>query len=450
MKISDFFENEFSAYSQYDSYRSIGNFIDGLKPTARKLIHTVQKNNIKDPAKLSSLVNRMSEECEFLHGPVSAEGVAVGLAQDFAGSNNLNLLKPAGSFGTRTIPKAAASRYIKTCQSSIFGSIFNDNDKAILAPQEFEGTQIEPVFFLPTLPLILVNGSEGIGNGFAQKILPRNPKDVVLGIIEYLKTGKIDKITPWYHNYSGTIKHIENSSYEIIGSFEKVAGKYNKKKIIINEIPIGYDLEKYIKVLMKLEDEKTILDFSDESEDNTFKFVLDVPNELYVLSDEEILNKLSLIKRVTENFTCIGEHNQIVEFKNETEILESFIKIRLDYYQKRKDYMLSVVEKELNTMNAKYSFIEAIINKKLLIYQKNKSEIVEQIDKLKIKIYPVFSKFNDYNFLLNMPIHSFTNETLNSIRKDQVKKENEFKVLSSKTNRKLWLEDLKGLFNSIS
>ena len=179
MQISDFFNKEFSSYASYDRYRSLGNFIDGLKPTARKLIANAISNKINDPMKLSSFVMKMCDLYEYLHGPTSAEDAAVGLAQNFTGANNINLLKPAGSFGTRTIPEAAAARYIKTCKEKIIDKIFIPIDEHILIEQYFEGTKIEPRFYVPILPMILVNGNEGVGTGFAQKILPRDPKEII-------------------------------------------------------------------------------------------------------------------------------------------------------------------------------------------------------------------------------------------------------------------------------
>lgn len=439
MKISNFFDENFSSYANYDSFRSIGSFLDGFKPTARKLIATADTQKINEPMKLSSFVNKMSDLFEYLHGPVAAEGVAVGLAQNFTGTNNINLMKPAGSFGTRTIPKSAASRYIKTCKEPIFDKLFNPLDKPILIEQFFEGTKIEPRFYIPIIPMILVNGNEGIGNGFAQKILPRDPKALISFIIKRISDKKTDNnILPYYRGFKGKINRIENSSYEIFGCFERV----NSTTIHITELPIGYDSEKYNNILARLEDDKVIIDYNDNSVENNFLFEIKVTREFNKKDDEWIFNKLKLIRRVTENFTCIGENNEIVEFNNEIEIINKFIEVRLDYYNKRKDYLINKIKKELMILGGKYYFIKCILDDIIQINKKTKNDIIKQLELQ--SCFP-FSKLESYDFLLNMPIHSLTKETFNDIKEQIDKKKLELKEITEKTIESMWTEELKNL-----
>ncbi len=439
MKITDFFNNLFISFANYDSYRSLGNYIDGFKPTARKIICTVDNNNIKEKTKVSSLVNRMSEEMEFLHGPVAAEGVCVGLAQDFAGTNNINFLKPLGTFGTRTIPKAAASRYIFTCKENIFDSIFKKDDTNILIQQEFEGTKIEPKFYLPIIPNILINGSEGIGNGFAQKIFSRNPLTIIDLILNKIQKQKDFTYIPLYFkNFNGKIDRIENNSWEIIGNFERT----NQTTITITELPIGYDLEKYINVLNKLEEEKTIIDYSDKSEENKFYFEIKVTREFLKKDDRWILEKLKLIKRVTENFTCIGENNEISEFDNEIQLMDAFYNVRFKYYQKRKDFLIKKLKSELFNLGAKYFFIKLIVDEKITIFKQTKSNIENQ---LKERKEFDFNKLESFNFLLNLPIHTLTKETYEDLKKQIDSKKEELKEVLEKTIEMMWVNDLEDL-----
>lgn len=442
MKISDFFENEFSDYANYDSYRSLGNLADGMKPTARKLICVTEQDNIKEPMKLSSLVNKMAESMEYLHGPVSAEGAAVNLAQNFPGSNNINLLKPVGSFGTRTIPKPAASRYIKTCKSSMFDYIFKAIDKPVLITQEFEGTKIEPKFYIPIIPMLLVNGNYGIGNGFAQHILSRNPLEIIDKLQDRI-TGKDRRSTPihllpFFKDFKGTIKRLEGFSYEIVGSFERT----NTTTLTITELPIGYTLEQYNKILVKLEDEKIINDFTDKSEKNEFLFEVKVSREFSKKDDEYIFDKLKLIKRITENFTCIGERNQIKEFKSDMDILDAFIKLRLEYYVLRKDYQINKLQDELMTLGAKYYFIKNILNDTIIVNKKTKVEIEDQIRNN--KTFP-FYQFDDYNFLTSMPIHSLSKETFADLKKAIDVKKEMLDTIKKKPTEEMWLEELSEL-----
>lgn len=439
MKVSEFFDTQYIDYAVYDSYRSLGNFVDGFKPSSRKIINSIRKRKGSGKEKVSIFVSDVARENEYLHGSTSLEGVTVGLAQDFSGSNNINLLLPEGSFGTRTIQDAAASRYISTKKNPILDNIIKDEDNAVLNEQEFEGTKIEPRFYVPIIPIMLVNGSEGIGNGFAQKILSRNPIEIIDCISNKIQKGKSPtSIQVYFKDFKGKVNRIENNSWEIIGCFEKV----NQTTIHVTELPVGYDLEKYLNILNKLEDDKVISDYNDKSEDNKFFFEIKVSREFLKKDDRWILEKLKLIKRVTENFTCIGENNEISEFNNEVELFNAFYNVRYQYYQKRKDHLIHKIKEELAYLGAKYFFIKFVLEEKIKVFKESKKSIEDQI--LSRSEFD-FSKFNNLNFLLNMPIHSLSKETFDELKEQIQKKKDELKTTQETTIEETWLNELKEL-----
>lgn len=436
MKIGEFFKTQYIDYAVYDSYRSIANFTDGLKPSARKVINSIRKRKNNNKEKVSIFVSDCSRENEYLHGSTSLEGVVVGLAQDFAGANNINVLLPEGSFGSRTIQSAAASRYIFTRKNPILDNIIIDADSNVLIDQEFEGTKIEPRFYIPIIPMLLVNGSEGIGNGFAQKILSRDPKTLIKAIIKKLNTSKSPTDIPiFYKNFKGQINRIENNSWELHGCFERT----NQTTITVTELPIGYDLEKYLTILNRLEEDKVISDYIDKSEENKFLFEIKASREFVKKDDRWILEKLKLIKRVTENFTCIGPNNEILEFQNEVEIFNSFFDIRLDYYDKRKTFLLNKLKKELAYLGAKYYFVKGILDDKITVFKQSKDTIEKQI--ISCEDYN-FKQFDNLNFLLNMPIHSFTKETFSELKDQIVKKRQEIKDIQATEIKDMWIKEL--------
>lgn len=443
MKISEFFKTQYIDYAVYDSYRSIANFTDGLKPSARKVINSIRKRKNNNKEKVSIFVSDCSRENEYLHGSTSLEGVVVGLAQDFAGANNINVLLPEGSFGSRTIQSAAASRYIFTRKNPILDNIIIDADSSILIEQEFEGTKIEPRFYIPIIPMLLVNGSEGIGNGFAQKILSRDPKVLIDAIIKKLNTSKSPSNIPvFYKNFKGQINRIENNSWEILGCFERT----NQTTITVTELPIGYDLEKYLSILNRLEEDKVISDYIDKSEENKFIFEIKTSREFIKKDDRWILEKLKLIKRLTENFTCIGSNNEILEFQNEVEIFNSFFDLRLEYYDKRKTFLLNKLKKELSYLGAKYYFVKGILDDKITVFKQSKETIEKQI--ISNNDYN-FKQFDNLNFLLNMPIHSFTKETFSELKDQIVKKRQEIKIIQETEIKDMWIAELETLKNKL-
>ena len=199
MNITEYFNVDVCNSASYDNYRKIGSVIDGLKPSSRKCLYTIVKNNISTPKKVSQLKSDAASQTQYLHGDQSLEGVIVSMAQNFAGSNNIPLLKREGAFGTRLIHAAAAGRYIFTCKEDYLDKIFKKEDEAVLIEQVFEGETIEPKYYVPILPMLLVNGSIGLTTGFTQKILQHNPKDLI-AYIEAKLSGKTPKktIKPWF------------------------------------------------------------------------------------------------------------------------------------------------------------------------------------------------------------------------------------------------------------
>ena len=200
IKITEFFDTDYCDYGSYDNYRKIASICDGLKPSARKCLYIVLKDNIKEPFKVQNLCARVSEKTNYIHGATSLYGVIVGLAQDFVGTNNIPLFQRKGNFGTRLIPEASADRYIFTCKEKYLDNIFNEEDNSNLISQIFEGDEIEPKFFIPIIPMLLVNGSLGLTTGFSQKILPRDPKELIKWIMCKLSGKKFTgKLLPYFN-----------------------------------------------------------------------------------------------------------------------------------------------------------------------------------------------------------------------------------------------------------
>ena len=434
MQLSNFFNSDFVDYASYDNLRKIGSCIDGLKNASRKVIFTVLEKNIKEPIKVSQLANKVAEYAEYLHG--SLDGVVVNLGQDFAGTNNVPLLQKKGNFGTRFAQEASAPRYIFTYGSKNLFTLFKKEDLKILKEQMFEGERIEPVFYVPTLPLILVNGSEGVSSGFAQKILPRNPKNIIKYLTNKIqgKRNNKDLLKPFFKDFKGTVEQGETSFQWLIkGKIERT----NKNQITISEIPVGYDLKTYIKVLKTLEGNKVILDWDDLS-DKEFKFIVKMnPKDLDKLSEDEILDKLKLVKKVTENLTCLNANNQIQEFQSAEEILDYYFKVKMEYLGKRKDYLVQELKTDLDILNAKITFIKAILDKSLVIEKQPKDKIVKNLEKI------ITVKVQDsYDYLLNMPLYSLTLEKIKALTETLKNSKLKLRETQEKTLENFWLEDL--------
>jgi len=246
MKLTEFYNTDYVDYSSYDNLRKIASLVDGQKNAARKIVYTVLENKINKKIKVSQLGSKVAEYAEYLHG--SLENVVVNMAKDYAGTNNLPLLQKKGNFGTRFTPEASAPRYIYTYGTDEFFELFKPEDNDILKHQTFEGNKIEPMFYVPTLPLLMINGSEGVSSGFAQKILPRSVETVIDYIKAKINNEETPALIPHFNDFRGNIEKGEHKQWIINGIVEKK----NANTVVISELPVGYLMHSKIKARFNL------------------------------------------------------------------------------------------------------------------------------------------------------------------------------------------------------
>lgn len=440
MKLEEFLDTDLRDYASYSNIRMIASYIDGLKNGARKVIYTILEKNIKTPIKVSQLASKVSEFTEYLHGETGLVSAIVTLAQNFVGTNNLPLLQAKGSFGNRHDPCPSASRYIFTHGTDAFFKLFNKDDLNILISQEFEGQKIEPLFFTPNLPMILINGSEGIAEGFKQKILPRHIKAVQRYILDILTDKEPDErlLTPYFNGFSGSIIKGE-TNWLIKGKITRT----DRTHLKITEIPIGYDWGTYIKVLDDLKDQNKINSYIDKSDSqkDTFEFIVKL--EQKILDDssvDDLLERLKLIKPITEKYVCIDENNRVRVFESAKEIILSYIRVKKKYLQLRKEYQLEILGKDLSLNQNKFRFIQGIINNEIIISKRKKADIEKDLIKNN------FDKVNDsYDYLLNMPIHSLTKEKLDIIKNKVKEIKDQIKSVTNTSVTEMFITDIQSI-----
>lgn len=332
-------------------------------------------------------------------------------------------------------------------------SIFRKEDDVVLTQQEFEGTIIEPRFFLPVVPMLLVNGSVGIGNGFAQKILPRNVDNIIAEIVYWLKHGKFqcDYIPLHYKGFAGMLNRVEKSdkktgeisvSWEIFGKFEKKPKM--RTTIIITELPLGYDLASYLAELDELEADKVIRGYTDKAKDLD-SFTIEVQVDLEFLAQEEYvqLDKLKLIKRVTENFNSIDETNTIVEFQTEMEVLKAYCELRLNYYEERKQQQLIDMQDRIDMLTSRSMFVQAIVEDRINIKQA-KAALIKDLSDMMFK-----TRDDSFSYMLNMPVHSLTATTITELLAEIDGLRDGYTELNNTSPKQLWVRDLKQLMKDL-
>lgn len=437
-EIKDFMETELVDYASYSTLRAIASLADGMKNSGRKVVHTVQAKNVTSKMKVTNLNSITSLFCEYLHGDQVLNDVIVGYARNFVGTNNLNIMYPSGNFGTRFEPEASAPRYIFTYKEKAFDKIFNREDNNILMHQTFEGADIEPRFFVPNLPLILLNGSEGIATGFAQKILPRNLdvlKDYIVSSIT--PDTSVPALPPFYNGFNGVISAgVNPNQWNIEGVFVRKG----LTKITITELPIGYNLASYTKVLDDLEDKKIIRSYTDKSNAKTDKFEFDVTmdSKILKLSDDVVRTKLKLVKTVTENFTVIDENNKVIVYNTPEEVINHYIKLKLHFLQLRKDYLIQKTKDDLLILASKYLFVKNVTDENIKVNKVKKVDIITQLETYD----KIITVDGSYDYLLAMKIYNLTEEKLQELLDSIKSKKAELLEIQSKDIQDTWKEEI--------
>lgn len=443
--LEKYFEESFTDFSAYSSYRSMSSYSDGLKNGQRKVIYTIQRKIKQNMEKVSRLASVVGLETEYLHGDASMEETIVNIVRNW--DKPLPILEEKGTYGSRTIPKASAPRYIYTKKNNMFDLIFPQDFYEIEVLQNFEGNKIEPKTLTPILPLLLINGNSGIGSGFSQKVLPRDPVVIKDIIVKYLKSTaknpdrileKADLPLKFPH-YKGTIK-TEGLRSVFVGEIKKV----NLSTIEITDLPIGYNLDSYISVLEELIDKKKIVSYIDKSEDNDFNFVVKIKREemgkrtMSFKKDEEgispVMETFKLVKSQTEIFSCIGPDNSFEEFNSATEVLVNYMHFILEKYEDLRKYKIAKLEEIILDLSEKARFIKLVIEERIIVNNRPKKDIEEQLKK---------HKFEGFDTYLNMRIYSLTKERYEALLKEVEERLKEKTILETKTNKDLYLEDLK-------
>jgi DNA topoisomerase-2 len=396
----------------------------------------------------------------------------IGLACDYVGSNNVAFLEPDGSFGSRLNNRPAASRYLHTCKKKIFDLVFRPEDRPILPGQEFEGTPIEPKFMVPVVPLLVMNGSSGIATGFAQDILPRNPSDVISALRGRIKGKPFVPLTPWFRHFEGSCEPNGDGGYRFTGNFNRI----NTTTIEVTELPPGFSLDKYLATLDRLEDTRQIVDYKDFSSatTNRFNFIVRVTREFSANDDDWIRSKLRLVANNTDNWNCFREDNSVWESETCEEVLEAYYQVRLRYYGIRKEFHAVRLREELEVLFSKFIFVKLILDGQLKVFRVPKAQVEDSLGSFSQRLgdwNPTSFPFDpsdaylcgkaaafeslhpmdgNFDYLLNMPIHSLSEDTYASIAKAIEKKAAELKKIETTSPEESWLAELTELEEALT
>ena len=459
MNISDYVNTELIKFSYDNCSRSIPCGIDGLKQSQRKILFAVKKRNLKysgESLKVAQFGGYVAEHSEYHHGEQNLYDTITNMAGNYVGSNNIPLLYPDGQFGTRESggKNAAQARYIFTKAEYMTQFIFPDADDVVLDYIMEDGTEVEPEFYVPIIPMALVNGCAcGIGTGWSCTIPCFNPLDLVNSIREWLAakgnavsrdpdTGRLisllPEIHPWYRGFEGTIERVSETKYVSKG----ICTHENKRTAVVTELPVGMWTDKFKKVCDDYLETKDFKDLKDYSTTEKVHVIITENPDSFECNVETL--KLSTSLALT-NMVLINHRKQIVKYHTVDEIIDDFCKVRFEFYTKRKTHMIVSLERELRFIGNKERFISEVVNKTFKIMDRKEVDIVADLDERKYTRFKSGDK-NDavetFEYLLRLQVRTFTREKIQTLRDDIASHQKRLETIRDTSERKMWLLDL--------
>jgi DNA topoisomerase-2 len=478
---TNFVNCELIHFSNADNIRSLPHVMDGLKPSQRKILYSCLKRNLREEIRVAQLAGYVSEHAAYHHGEASLNSTIVGMAQNFVGSNNVNLLKPVGQFGSRLMggKDAASPRYIHTYLEEIVGKIFRKEDAGLLKHIDDDGDLVEPEYYLPVVPLLAINGSVGIGTGYSTDIPPHRPDDIIC-LLRHRLEGSILNLAdrpldPWWFGFRGAIHRHDEQTWITKGLYEF---DDEKKTVTITELPAGTwtkDYKAFLDVLYEAEDKKSkeakkeakkaetgsnrsskddvepcgLKGFDDLYNDVDVRFVLYFTEEGYEALQE---NKEKFEKQFkltsswkTTNMTCFDADFNIMKYKTVGDILETFVEKRLPMYEARRIMMMENLEKQMRELDAKRRFLQALLDERLVLSRRSDEEIVAQLKACEI---PALSNldlpdaYDSYDYVLRMRMDRVKQSAVTELDGQIAEKGAEIEHLEGETGSSLWLADL--------
>lgn len=474
ISFSDFVNRELILFSNTDIVRSIPSVMDGFKPGQRKVIFTCIKRNLTNKElKVAQLAGSVAEQSAYHHGENALMGTIINLAQNFVGSNNLNLLQPLGQFGTRIHggKDAASPRYIFTMLGPLTRTILNAHDDALLNHLYDDNQKIEPEWYCPIIPMVLVNGAEGIGTGWSTKIPNYDVREIVANIRRMLDNLDPLPMIPAYKNFKGVIEDVGagDGRYAVHGEINII----DETTLEITELPIRTWTQNYKEDVLEVmlhgteKQPPVITDYKEYNTDTTVRFVVKMAADKLAHYEHEGLHKLFKLSTTfsTNTMVLFNHEGCIKRYERVEDILQEFYATRLDYYQRRKDYLEGMLGAESLRLDNIARFIMEKIEGKVIVENKAKKELIQALVRRGYDSDPVKAwkeaqhkgkddlldaeeeeeetgSGPDFNYLLSMPLWNLTKEKKDELLKQRDQKADELRCIRKKTPKDLWREDL--------
>jgi DNA topoisomerase-2 len=439
----EFVHRDLIHFSHYNLERSIPSVMDGLKTSQRKILFSALKRNLVTPIKVAQLAGYVSEHSGYHHGEASLNETIIGMAQTFVGSNNLAWFVPKGQFGTRLEggSDSAAPRYIFTCLQPHIKHLVPSEDLPVMSYRDDDGMMVEPDWYAPVLPMILVNGARGIGTGYSTFVPSYNPSVLKNALIEWLSNECVDdevlrkvELVPWCKGFTGKVEDLGKGDFVVTANYS-----CSGKNITVKDLPFGTWTSQFKQTLDAFCEKKEIVkDYTDTSTDTDVSFEISLMDALSVDKLEKVLGLSDKIK--TSNMHLFDVDGHIKKYTSPNEILIEFAHKRLEIYVKRKAHLLKELAASLPYHRNVVEFIRLNCDDKIDLRRKTSDECnsiladagLEKID-------------SSFDYLLKLPMRSLTKENIEKHERELAALQRQIDITTKTEPFEMWMKNLSAL-----
>lgn len=365
IEVSKFIDTELIEYSLAACVRAVPSMVDGLKKGQRKVIWCANKVLRQQRTKVSQFAGECSKHSDYDHGEQSLMDTIVKMAMTFVGSNNIPWLDKEGQFGTRLLgcKKASSPRYIYVKSFALIRKILRREDDSLLDYNDCDGVPIEPKYYVPIIPMLLVNGCDGIGTGWSSKVAQHDPLVLVEWIKAWLNGVEANdrpRIVPWARGFTGKIE-MNDRTGEVTsyGSCVPVTRAKNQVGYKITELPVGTWTVPWMKDIQKRFVEKGWIKSETDVKLGADVDRVDVTIESGYSFTPKQLNLVT--KNRYTNMVAFDSNHRIRKYARQTDIMEEFCQVRLEFYKRRIARRIDDLNDQLPELESKIRFAREVL-----------------------------------------------------------------------------------------
>ena len=453
--VSHFIDRELVQFSHASNARSIPSVVDGLKPSQRKVLYACFKRDLRQEMKVAQLAGYVAEHTAYHHGEMSLYSTIIHMAQDFWGANNVPLLQPIGQFGTRLQGgrDCASARYIFTCLSPLARSIYPARDDPLLQYCVDDGQCVEPETYVPVLPMVLVNGVDGVGTGWSTAIPAYHPLRVLENVERLLHGQPPQPLTPWSRHFRGSVRPGRGPQQFVTHG---VVQRASSTTFRVSELPLGRWTEDYKAFLIELTDTGLLKGFREHHTDDAvcFELVLTRANAARLERASQGYAGLLRRFRLESSMSCGNMHmfdaqGRIRKYEHPLAVYDDFMPVRLQLYERRRERELQQLQLRWQAAENRARFIDLVCRREVELVGRSIAQVMRDMERCGVTRMCEADGDDGYEELLSMPLRNLTREQGERATQEAQRLHAQWQALQHLSAKEMWAVELEALRKQI-